>query len=184
MLLVFSSSTVYTSADELQQVDNKQIRRHNTNRRDSRDGGRIVVDKVSFSDDETNRAAHTEENDTNANEYYTQDELLRISKDWTTTTHEISRKLSNKTEYKRRRPHRGKSGKGYKPSQAPSTSSQPSMMPSVSYTPTVQSSIVPSTSSEPSSQPSSQPSDVPSTSASPTSDPLRSSSSKSSKKKR
>ena len=182
MLIVFSSSIIYTFADDLQQFDNNQIRRQ----KDSRDdGSRIaVVDiKVSSVDDETHRMNHIEEDD--INEYYNRDELLRISKDWS-TTQGISRQLS---KYKRRRPHKGykstKSGKGYKPSQAPSTSSQPSMVPTVSYVPTVQSSIVPSTSTEPSSQPSSQPSDVPSTSVSPTIDPLRSSSSsKSSKKKR
>ena len=181
MLIVFSSSIIYTFADDLQQFDQK--RRHSI-RGDSRDGSRIAVVEVSSFDDDTNRAdEHAEEDDINEN--YTQDELLRLSKDWSTTTQGISRQLS---KYKRRRPHRGrkstKSGKGYKPSQAPSTSSQPSTVPSVSYVPTLQSSTVPSTSTEPSSQPSSQPSDVPSTSVSPTIDPLRSSSSKSSKKKR
>ena len=189
MLLVFSSSIIYTFADELQQVNN-QIRRHGYNKGDSRDdGSRIAnVDRKVSSNDETHRIDHTEEND--ANEYYNRDRLLRISKE--STTFEISRKLK-KTEYKRRRPHRRSpistkmsgSSKANKPSQAPSTSSQPSMVPSVSYVPTVQSSTVPSTSTEPSSQPSSQPSDVPSTSVSPTVDPLRStSSSKSSKKRR
>jgi len=179
MLLVFSSSIVYTFANELQQLNNNQIRRQ----KDSRDGSRIgYVDiKVSSIDDNKSETDNVEDD---INEYYNRDELLRMSKDWS-TIQGISRQLS---KYKRRRPHRGykstKSGKGYKPSQAPSTSSQPSMVPSVSYVPTVQSSNVPSTSTEPSSQPSSQPSDVPSTSVSPTSDPLRSSSSKSSKKKR
>ena len=179
-MLFFSSSIVYTFADELQQVSDNQIRRHSI-RGDSRDGSIIAVVEVSSFDDDTNRAdEHAEEDDINEN--YTQDELLRLSKDWSTTTRQLSK-------YKRRRPHRGrkstKSGKGYKPSQAPSTSSQPSTVPSTSYVPTVQSSIVPSTSTEPSSQPSSQPSDVPSSSVSPTIDPLRSSSSsKSSKKKR
>ena len=184
MLLVFSSSIVYTFADDLQQFD--QIRRHSI-RGDSRDDGRVVLDtktKVSSVDYETH--THHAEDDVDINEYYNQDKLLRMSRDRSTTL-DISRKLK-KTEYKRRRPHRGykstKSGKGYKPSQAPSTSSQPSMIPSKSYEPTVQSSTVPSTSSEPSSQPSSQPSGVPSTSVSPTIDPLRSSSSKSSKKSR
>ena len=181
-LLAFSSSIVHTFADELQQLN--QVRRHDANRRDSRDGSRIgyVKTKVSSFDDDTH-THHAEED--NINEYYTQDKLLRMSKDWS-TTQGISRQLS---KYKRRRPHRGrkstKSGKGYKPSQAPSTSSQPSTVPTTSYVPTVQSSTVPSTSTQPSSQPSSQPSDVPSTSVSPTIDPLRSSSSsKSSKKSR
>ena len=184
VLSVFSSSIV--ADEELKQFNNNQKPRHGY-KGDSRDDGRIAVDrKVSFGDETYRADDHVEEDGINTN--YNQDELLRLSKE--STTLEISRKLK-KTEYKRRRPHRSpkstKSGKASnKSSYAPSTSSQPSMIPSVSYVPTVQSSIEPSASTQPSSQPSSQPSDVPSTSVSPTIDPLRSfsSSSKSSKKMR